>query len=160
MQYFKFDLLDKPRKLRYDMLAMADLEDAMGKGFFPMLREDAGFKFAMHLVWAGLKWQDDDLTPRDVGKLIQKHVIDEGKGSVLTVIRAAMRAVTRSGVLQALGKSNEEAKAAVEALDLDLKLEDDDLDIGGHRPPELPAGEKPRVVGSGKTEKAKSPVAS
>lgn len=68
--------LDKPRKLRYTINAMATLEDLTGKPFASFVAgfNDEGFSFKdlRALVWAGLIDEDPSLTPEDVGNLLDK----------------------------------------------------------------------------------------
>lgn len=68
--------LDKPRKLRYTINAMATLEDLTGKPFASFVagfnEESFSFKDLRALVWAGLIDEDPSLTPEDVGNLLDK----------------------------------------------------------------------------------------
>jgi len=69
--------LDKPRKLRYTINAMATLEDLTGKPFASFVNglgneENFSFKDLRALVWAGLIDEDPSLTPEDVGNLLDK----------------------------------------------------------------------------------------
>lgn len=64
-------VLDKERRLLFDLNAFASLEeeygsldtvfDALGKGKVKALRD---------VIWAGLLHDDENLTPKDVGKLL------------------------------------------------------------------------------------------
>lgn len=102
MQYFRFTHLGPApdgmeRKLRFDINTVCELEDAMDKTLFDILRSPS-FNSLRYLVWAGLKWQDPALTASRVGELMQKHLIDEGKGWEAG-LKPVMDALLRSGVM-------------------------------------------------------------
>jgi hypothetical protein len=63
--------LDKPRTLRYDLNAFAELEEiygSMDQAFAAM--QSGSMKAARTLLWAGLLHEDENLTPRQVGALV------------------------------------------------------------------------------------------
>lgn len=63
--------LDKPRRLRYDYNAIADVEEKAGYGIPAIFNKDrVGFHAFRLLLWGGLKWADGKLTVADAGKLI------------------------------------------------------------------------------------------
>lgn len=122
MQYFKFTHLGpapdgSERKLRFDLNAICDLEDAMDGSIYTILRERAGFNFMRHLLWTGCKWQEPALTPAVVGELIQKEILDKGL-DLEVIVAPALEALRRSGVL----KSGKEAQPKEnEVVDLDQR---------------------------------------
>lgn len=144
MQYFRFPHLGpapdgSDRKLRFDLNAMCDLEDAMdGASIYRILADRAGFNFIRHLLWAGLKWNEPSLTPRKVGELIQKEVLDQGK-DLEVVVTPALEALRRSGVLQ----------------QTDNVVDAEVVDLEDTRPTQAAAGE----LGDGAPEKAEEPPA-
>lgn len=71
--------LDKSRRLRYDINAIADLEEKLGRGVGAMLSEEAmGLSTVRGLLWAGLKWEDRGLTVDRAGQLLQDHLASGG----------------------------------------------------------------------------------
>jgi len=75
--------LDKPRKLRFDINALSDAEEALGVGIGAILQQNLGIRTIRALLWAGLKWQDHGLTLQRAGTLLQKYIEDGGDLSVL-----------------------------------------------------------------------------
>lgn len=63
--------LDRPRHLRYDLSALADLEEKLGvdsiQQFFD---QPLNFRAIRTMVWAGLVHEDDTLTESQVGRWI------------------------------------------------------------------------------------------
>lgn len=71
--------LDKPRRLRFDINALADVEGVLGGGLAAVFSEQqAGIRSLRALLWAGLKWEDPTLTLSRVGELIQ-DLSDQGE---------------------------------------------------------------------------------
>lgn len=67
--------LDKPRKLRYDTNALAELEDVFGKPLGELFQDQdvvklAGVKTLRALFWAGLLHEQPDLTIKQAGELM------------------------------------------------------------------------------------------
>lgn len=100
--------LDKPRKLRYDFNAVADLEDKGGLGIGAMFTEERiGFSSIRLLLWAGLKWQDKGLTLDRVGNMIQAYIeIGNDLSDLMTKITEAL---ALSGILGKQGEVIAEA---------------------------------------------------
>ena len=90
----QFDMLDKPRNLRFDMNAFADLEERLGIGPSQLFAEDrSGFSTIRGLVWAGLKWEDARLKIETVGALLQTYMEAGGElGDVMTEVAKALNA--------------------------------------------------------------------
>lgn len=61
--------LDKPRRLRYGMNQLAALEDALGVPVLELGNIKMGIKELLLFLWAGLSWEDPELTPEKVGEL-------------------------------------------------------------------------------------------
>ena len=64
-------VLDKPRTIKFDLNAFAELEEKYGsmeKAFSAM--RSGSIKAARTLLWAGLLHEDESLTERKVGSLV------------------------------------------------------------------------------------------
>jgi hypothetical protein len=68
--------LDKPRKLKFDLNAMAAYEDSTGKSAFT-IGEDISAKSIRALLWASLIHEDSELTIEDVGSMIHTGNMQE-----------------------------------------------------------------------------------
>jgi len=83
-QYVEIEL-DKPRRLRFDVNAIADLEEKLGISFGHLLHPSrAGFSSYRGLVWAGLKWEDRGLTLERAGNMLQQYFANGGTEEQLT----------------------------------------------------------------------------
>lgn len=101
--------LDKPRKLRYDFNAVADIEEKAKMGIGAIFSEERiGFSTIRILIWGGLKWQDRHLTLASVGEWIQTY-LDAG-GDVTELMEKVVEAMELAGILGKQG--NAEAGAA------------------------------------------------
>ncbi len=72
--------LDKPRKLRYDLNALCELEDRFDKPIMEILSgigEKMSIKLVRTLVWAGLIHEDEELTEKQVGTMVDMSNIME-----------------------------------------------------------------------------------
>lgn len=70
--------LDVPRKIRFDMNALAELEDRYGspqKAFEAL--QNGSFKAVRFLLWAGLIHEDEKLTERQVGAMLTMQNLGE-----------------------------------------------------------------------------------
>ena len=100
--------LDKPRKLRYDFNAVADLEDKGGLGIGAMFTEERiGFSSIRLLLWGGLKWEDKGLTLDRAGNMIQAYI--EGGNDLADLMTKITEALTLSGILGKQGEMIAEA---------------------------------------------------
>ena len=73
-------LLDKPRNLRFDVNALADIEQKCGTGISSFLSEEKlGFNAIRLLLWGGLKWEDRRMSVDLAGLLVQQ-AIEAGQG--------------------------------------------------------------------------------
>lgn len=70
--------LDKPRRLRFDVNALADLEEHLGVGIGKVMEQEANFRLLRALLWAGLKWEEPRLTIERAGALIQDYLARGG----------------------------------------------------------------------------------
>ncbi len=105
----------KPRHLRYDINAIADVERETKSGFMTIMsQERIGFDTIRIMLWAGLKWEDPSLTVSKVGDHLQKYI---------TINKANM--VTAISVF---------SDVIVEALKISGLLEDSDGEQGNGQP--------------------------
>ena len=82
--------LDKARRLKYDVNAFVAIEEALGTTLGRAFRSP-GLREVRALLWAGLQWEDRDLTPEDVGDIIQTYLENGGDLDKLTdAIRKAL----------------------------------------------------------------------
>lgn len=64
--------------LRFDMNALADLEDHFDKGIAALMDKNRmGFSTIRGLYWAGLKWKMPGLTLEKVGNMLTKKMEEE-----------------------------------------------------------------------------------
>lgn len=95
---------DRPRFLRFDINAIADLEDMTGKSVAEALsnRQKIGFSMIRALLWAGLKHEEPMLTVEAAGELINLFV---EKGGTIGILMAKVgEAIMSSGVFAPSGK--------------------------------------------------------
>lgn len=91
--------LDKPRRLKFDINAFSDAEEALGMSMGAAMKTNMGFRSIRALCWAGLKWEDRGLTEERVGTILQKHI--EGGGSLEAVSLKVAEAIAASGLFKA-----------------------------------------------------------
>jgi hypothetical protein len=76
--------LDKPRHLRYDLNALAEIEDKLGISIDQLA---GGFCFGMKAIrtvlWAGLIHEDEELTEKEVGAMIDMENIEDVTSSIM-----------------------------------------------------------------------------
>jgi hypothetical protein len=81
--------LDKPRQLRYRHAALSALEQHFGCKMADIgdKLDKPGIEDMVVLLWAGLLWEDKELTLESVGKLIDNG--ESGIGELLAAILTA-----------------------------------------------------------------------
>jgi hypothetical protein len=63
--------LDKQRRLRYDLTALADIEERLGvDSITEFFEQPLKFSTIRTILWAGLIHEDENLTEREVGRWI------------------------------------------------------------------------------------------
>ena len=64
--------LDKPRKLRFTLNALSEIEDKLGVSFTEIgeVLKKPKMKDLLVVLWAGLIHEDEDLTIKEVGNMI------------------------------------------------------------------------------------------
>ena len=63
-------VLDKPRRLLYNLNAMAAYERETGKNFMAISEEKMSATIVRAILWAGLVHEDKDLTVEQVGEMM------------------------------------------------------------------------------------------
>ena len=69
----------KPRKLRYDVNSVADVEQLLQMGLSDLFQQRAGMLTTRGLLWAGLKHEERTLTPEKVGAMMLGYLQEGGK---------------------------------------------------------------------------------
>ena len=81
--------LDRPRTLRYGLNALVKIEDLTGKSLLAFDLNNVGVKDLLVIIYCGLCHEDKNLTPKQVGDLIDEYSsiseIAEKLGEALTV---------------------------------------------------------------------------
>jgi hypothetical protein len=81
--------LDKPRKLRFSINQLVEIEEHLGKNIMELFRSgNLGLKELRTILWIGLKWEDPRLTIQKAGELmdlVPLNYIAEKIGEALTV---------------------------------------------------------------------------
>ncbi len=106
----------KPKRLRYDFNALADLEAKAGAGIGALMSEErVGLNTMRLLIWAGLKHEDRTLTPEKVGDMLQ--TLMEGGMELSVPMAAVTKALQQSGIIAKPGDDEEgnEGNAKTEA---------------------------------------------
>ena len=69
----------KERHLRFTLNALAELEDKYGsvEAAFNKVEQENSVAALRFVLWAGLSWEDDELTERTVGDLIDLNYMQE-----------------------------------------------------------------------------------
>lgn len=86
-------VLDKPRTLQYDLNAFIELEDLYGSIDDALNEMDKGknkIKAIRAVLWAGLIHEDESLTPKQVGAMINLSKLEEVTEALMRAIEAAM----------------------------------------------------------------------
>lgn len=69
----------KERHLRFTLNALAELEDKYGsvEAAFNKVEKENSVSALRYVLWAGLMWEDDELTEKQVGNLIDLNYMQE-----------------------------------------------------------------------------------
>lgn len=79
--------LDRERTLKFTLNSFAELEEKYGTVNEAMAKLEAGsMKASIFMIWAGLVHEDPELTPKQVGDMIEVHLLPE----LMESITAAM----------------------------------------------------------------------
>lgn len=97
--------LDKPRKVRYSVNAMREIEQTFGGGFNVLFNEDSmGYDHITTLLFIGLKHGDPNNVKAipSVSKLadvLQKHWFDAGKGDLADIVNIIVSGMKAGGII-------------------------------------------------------------
>lgn len=69
--------LDKKRTIRFTLNALAEIEDALGVPLSQMSEVELGIKTVRTMLWAGLIHEDEELTERQVGNMVDFSNLEE-----------------------------------------------------------------------------------
>lgn len=104
-------VLDKPRRLRFDIPAVRDLESALGQplGLVWQQLGQMGINALIIALWAGLKHEDKALTQNLTAKLVERHIANGGR--LKPIIAAVTEAFEASDVFRSMGDEEGNAQA-------------------------------------------------
>jgi hypothetical protein len=101
----EFNLFDRPRHLKFDINAIADIERETKTGILNLLQhERMGFDSLRILIWGGLKHEDRSLTIEKVGELIQNYIVANQSNlfeAILLFSEKIIEALRESGLIGA-----------------------------------------------------------
>lgn len=89
-------VIDKPRRLRYTIATLQELERDLGCGLKKLFERDQEITTLVKLIYYGAKWDDPRLTETAVTGLLQNYIDADGDASALYA--QAVAAVLQSGV--------------------------------------------------------------
>jgi hypothetical protein len=95
-------VLDKPRRIRFDIAAVRDLEAALGQPLGVIWQQlgQMGINALCLALWAGLKHEDKGLTQNLTVKLVERHIANGGK--LKPIITAVTEAFEASDVFKSI----------------------------------------------------------
>lgn len=62
--------LDKPRRIRFTLNSLAEIEDRLGVKMDQLEKVHMGMKEVRTMLWAGLIHEDEELTENQVGNMV------------------------------------------------------------------------------------------
>jgi hypothetical protein len=99
--------LDRPRRMRYDVNALSELEIALGgRSFTEVLSGEMGIATIRAFLWASLLHEDRGITLERAGILMQKAI--DGGMELADLLGAISQAITSCGIFK---KADDEAEA-------------------------------------------------
>ncbi len=99
MKTVKLKVGKTEHRLRYDINAIADIEESLGVGLVELFKEEnIGFRTIRALLWAGLKW-DKELTITDAGDIIQEYLVNKD-GTLEQLVNKIVEALQESGAVE------------------------------------------------------------
>lgn len=69
--------LDKERTLRFTLNALAEIEDKLGVPLSKLAEVELGVKTVRTMLWAGLIHEDEELTEKQVGNMVDFGNLEE-----------------------------------------------------------------------------------
>jgi hypothetical protein len=93
----------RPRHLKFDINAIADVERETKAGFMTIMGQDRiGFDTVRIMIWAGLKHEDPSLTVFKVGEHLQKYITTNKTNMMIAISTfsdAILEALKLSGLI-------------------------------------------------------------
>ncbi|MBC9785502.1 hypothetical protein H1S01_13425 [Heliobacterium chlorum] len=83
--------LDRPRKLRYTLNALAEIEDKLGVTVTKLSEVTLGIKSIRTFLWAGLIHEDANLNEKDVGSWVDFDNIEYVQAKIAEAFETATR---------------------------------------------------------------------
>lgn len=81
--------LDKVRTIRFTLNSLAELEDKFGVPLSKMGEVELGIKAIRSMLWAGLIHEDEELTEKQVGAMVDFSNLEEVQEKVTTAFAMA-----------------------------------------------------------------------
>jgi hypothetical protein len=69
--------LDKKRNIRFTLNALAEIEDSLGIPLSKLQEVELGIKTVRTMLWAGLIHEDEELTEKQVGNMVDFTNLEE-----------------------------------------------------------------------------------
>jgi len=91
---------DRERKLEFTFNAISDFEITTGLSLVDMSGNKMGFSTLRAIIWAGLKEDDETLTIKTTGEMLQK-ALQTGKITLADLGKDITDALIASGILKA-----------------------------------------------------------
>lgn len=97
----------KERHLRFTLNALADLEEKYGsiEAAFKKVEDESSVSALRFILWAGLSWEDPNLTEHEVGNLIDIAYMQDMISTLGTALSGDMPDTTGAAQLEA-GRPN------------------------------------------------------
>lgn len=96
--YAQIEVRGVPKVIRFDLNAVADLEEYFQMGFGQILSEQkVGFSTLRALYWAGLKWTMKGLTISQAGVIVQEKI--EAGEEMQDLFKPVQKALEGSGLM-------------------------------------------------------------
>lgn len=89
-------VIDKPRRLRYTIATLQELERDLGCGLKKLFERDQEITTVLKLIYHGARWEDPAITETFVAGILQNYIDADGDISVLYA--QAVAGVMASGV--------------------------------------------------------------
>lgn len=100
MNFVEVTIGGKDRKLKFDAMAIYQIEEKFGMGIGAILSEvQVGFRVLVLFYWAGLKHEEPGLTIERVAKMLTKKITDEEE-DVESLFTPVMQALEKSKLLK------------------------------------------------------------
>lgn len=121
--------LDKPRKVRYSINAMREIEQNFGGGFNVLFSDETmGYDHISTLLFFGLKHGDPNNikaipTVNKLADVLQKHWFDAGKGDLADIVNIIVNAMKAGGIIP------EDLDLDAEEINPDPLVEDQEIQI-------------------------------